>query len=125
MIHLIYIALGGAGGALCRYGATNLINHYVHGHFPVATLSVNCVGSFCMGVFYVLITEHMTLHPDLRSVFMVGFLGAFTTFSTFSLETVNLLEHGHLGTAFAYTMGSVLICVLAAWAAILLTRSIL
>ena len=69
MKHLIMIAIGGAGGALCRVGLSNLINSLMHnrmddGHFPYGTLLVNVLGSFFIGIIYVLIAERMTLHPD-------------------------------------------------------------
>ena len=73
---------------------------------------------------YVLIAERMVLHPDWRNVAMVGFLGAFTTFSTFSLEAITLLENGQLAHAAAYVGSSLLLCVLAAWLAISLTRMV-
>lgn len=122
MNHLVLIAIGGAAGALCRHGMVNLINVFSKGHFPFATLTVNLLGSFFIGIMYVLITERLSLHPDWRHITMVGFLGAFTTFSTFSLETVNLLHNGQLLTAALYTVSSVVICVLAVWCAIHLAR---
>jgi CrcB protein len=123
------IAAGGAAGALCRYGLVNWINSYAHnkthwGSFPLGTLSVNVIGSFFIGIMYVLIAERMSLHPDWRNVAMVGFLGAFTTFSTFSLETITLLENGQIGHALIYVVSSLFVCVLAAWLAIGLTRMI-
>lgn len=128
------IALGGAAGAVCRYWLMNSINMLSHGRdsgglvpyggFPAGTLAVNFIGSFVIGVLYVLITERMTLHPDWRSIIIVGFLGAFTTFSTFSLEAVTLLENGHLLTGALYILSSVVLCVLGAWIAIYLTRMI-
>ncbi|HEB29046.1 MAG TPA: fluoride efflux transporter CrcB [Porticoccus sp.] len=129
MKHIIMIAAGGAAGALCRYGLVNLINGYSQtktqlGAFPLATLSVNVIGSFCIGIMYVLIAEKLVLHPDWRSVAIVGFLGAFTTFSTFSLETITLLENGQLSHALLYTLSSLIICVLATWLAITMTRLI-
>ncbi|MGK0441457.1 MAG: CrcB protein [Pseudohongiellaceae bacterium] len=122
MKQLLLIALGGAGGALCRHGMVNLINQFNHGKFPMGTLSVNVIGSFFIGVMYVLIAERLSLHPDWRSIVMVGFLGAFTTFSTFSLEVITLLEHGQLMTAVTYIASSLLVCLLVAWLAIVLTR---
>lgn len=124
MKDLLLIALGGAAGALCRHGLVNVIKLSTTGHFPYGTLAVNIIGSFCIGMMYVLITERLALHPDWRNVLVVGFLGAFTTFSTFSLEAVALLENGHVATAAAYILGSLFICILAAWAAIVLTRLI-
>lgn len=124
MKQLLLIALGGAGGALCRYGLVNLINQFDHGKFPLGTLMVNVIGSFLIGILYVLIAERLSLHPDWRSILMVGFLGAFTTFSTFSLEAITLLENGQLMTAISYIASSVLICLLVAWMAIVLTRLI-
>ncbi len=123
------IAAGGAAGALCRYSLVNWINSFAHsktqwGLFPLGTLSVNVIGSFAIGIMYVLIAERMALHADWRNVAIIGFLGAFTTFSTFSLETITLLENGHLAHALLYVVSSLLVCVLAAWLAITLTRLI-
>lgn len=122
MNHLALIAIGGAAGALCRYWLLNLVNVFCKGHFPVATLTVNLLGSFFIGVMYVLITERLSLHPDWRHIITVGFLGAFTTFSTFSLETVNLMQNGQLLLAGLYTVSSVALCVLATWVAIYCAR---
>lgn len=129
MKHLILIAIGGAAGALCRHGLVNLINNANEtrgtlGTFPVSTLSVNVIGSFCIGIMYVLITEKLALHPDWRNIAMVGFLGAFTTFSTFSLDAISLLENGQLVNAVLYVISSLVVCILAAWLAIVLTRMI-
>ena len=81
-------------------------------------------GSFSIGVIFVLL-ERQILHPDWRGVLMVGFLGAFTTFSTFSLEAITLWESGHAGQALGYMLASVVLCVAGAGAAITLTRALL
>jgi CrcB protein len=122
MKYLIFIALGGASGAVARYLIATWIHELWEGHVPVGTLLVNFVGSFAMGVVFVLVIEKQMIHQDWRGVLMVGFLGAFTTFSTFSLETVALMEAGHLTQAVGYMLMSVVLCVLAAGSAIYLTR---
>ena len=119
---LVFEAEGGASGALARYLLCNALHALVPMRFPLATLGVNLLGSLLIGILYVLIAERGVLHPEWRSVVMVGFLGAFTTFSTFSLEAVTLLEHGLGAQALAYIVASVVLCIGAAWAAILLTR---
>lgn len=124
MKHLILIALGGAGGALCRHWLVNVVGQLADSRFPYGTLLVNLIGSFFIGIMYVLITERLTLHPDWRSVAMVGFLGAFTTFSTFSLETITLLENGYYSQAGLYVTGSLLLCLVATGSAIALARTV-
>lgn len=122
MKHLVLIAIGGASGALCRHWMVLAVNGFTQSRFPFGTLAVNLIGSFCIGVLYVLITERLSLHPDWRSVLMVGFMGAFTTFSTFSLETIALIENGQLMQAGLYVLFSLVLCVIAAGSAVALTR---
>ena len=122
MKHLIFIALGGAGGALARHWLSGLVHASAKTHFPWGTLSVNLLGSFLIGIMYILIVERGLVHPDWRSVAIVGFLGAFTTFSTFSLETIALLEAGQPGLALGYVLGSVVVCIFAVWLAMSLAR---
>ncbi|KAA1193075.1 fluoride efflux transporter CrcB [Pseudohalioglobus sediminis] len=122
MKYLLFIALGGASGAVARYLVSSWAHALWEGRWPVGTLLVNMLGSFLIGVVFVLI-ERQIMHPDWRSVLMVGFLGAFTTFSTFSLETIALLEEGHVLQAMAYMVVSALSCVLMAGLSIHLTRA--
>lgn len=122
MKHLVFIALGGAGGAVSRYLMANLIHASLNSKFPYPTLMVNLLGSFMIGIMYVLIIEKAALHPDWRSVLMIGFLGAFTTFSAFSIETINLMQNGYLGSALLYMVFSVVVCVFAAWLGVSVTR---
>ena len=81
------------------------------------------LGSFLIGIVFVLI-EKQLMHPEWRSVLMVGFLGAFTTFSTFSLEAIALFEEGHIAHALAYMVTSTLACVIVAGLSIQLTRAL-
>jgi CrcB protein len=92
--------------------------------FPWGTLAVNVLGSFLMGLLFVLFLERLATGPEIRSGVLVGFLGAFTTFSTFSMETLTLMETGYLGRAFLNMGLSVLLCVLACWLGVLSGRSL-
>jgi CrcB protein len=122
MKYLLFIALGGASGAVSRYLLATWAHGLWEGKLPVGTLLVNMLGSFAIGIIYVLLVERQLIHPDWRGVLMVGFLGAFTTFSTFSLETISLLEAGHIAHAMAYMVGSAILCVVMTGVAIQLTR---
>jgi fluoride exporter len=124
MKYLIFVALGGASGAVSRYLLSNWIHARWEGHFPIGTLLVNMLGSFAIGIVYVLLVERQFIHADWRGVLMVGFLGAFTTFSTFSLETITLFEAGNTLQAIGYMLGSAVVCVMMAGLAIQLTRAL-
>jgi CrcB protein len=124
MKYLFFIALGGASGSVARYLLSGWAHRLWEGHLPVGTLFVNVLGSFTLGMVYVLLVEKELIHQDWRGVLMVGFLGAFTTFSTFSLETITLMEAGHLSLALGYMLASAVLCVLMAGVAIHLTRAL-
>ncbi len=109
------IAAGGALGALLRFWSSSWVYSLLGRAFPYGTLAVNLVGSLAMGFCYVWLVERSTLGPEWRALVMVGFLGAFTTFSTFSIETINLLEGGALSKALLNMVVSVVLCVMAAW----------
>ena len=121
---LILIALGGAVGALARYGLSFAVHSVLGRGFPYGTLSVNVVGSIGMGLIYALAVERGALTPDLRTGLMVGLLGAFTTFSTFSMETLGLLETGEPLKAAINVLLSVLLCIVGCWAGVMLGRQV-
>ena len=122
MTTLFAIAVGGALGALARYGLSVGVTASLGPNFPFGTLAVNLLGSVAMGICFVLFVERSGVSPELRLVIMTGFLGAFTTFSTFSLETLYLLDAGRLVAGIANVIGSVLLCVVGCWAGIFLAR---
>lgn len=124
MNYYLMIAAGGAFGAVSRYWASSLAERYNSSQFPAGTFTVNVVGSLIIGVVFVVLTERIQLAQNLRPLIMIGFLGAFTTFSTFSLDIVLLLQQGNLLTALWYTLLSVVTCVLVTLIAISVTRII-
>ncbi len=124
MFQIASIAIGGAIGALLRFWVSNGIYLLLGRGFPYGTLAVNVIGSFAMGLLYVLMLERMEISAEWRAVLMVGLLGAFTTFSTFSIDTMNLIEAGDLTKAGLNMIVSVGLCVLVCWSGMALGRQI-
>ena len=124
MNQVVAIAVGGALGALSRYWMVGFVSRLFERNFPYGTLAVNVVGSFLIGIGYIVIVQRLQVASEWHAVLMVGFIGAFTTFSTFSLETVSLMQEGRLIAAFIYIFSSVLVCLLATTAGILLAKQI-
>jgi CrcB protein len=123
MSNLVYIAAGGVIGALLRYAVTGAVFKLVPGAFPWGTLLVNISGCFAIGVVWHLF-EGLYITPGMRLFLMVGFLGAYTTFSSFGLETINLLREGEIGYALFYVLASNALCIAAVYAGILATRGL-
>ena len=121
---LIFIAIGGAVGAVLRYGASLGVHAVLGRGFPYGTLFVNVSGSLLMGILSVLMLERFDIGPEWRAAVLVGVLGSFTTFSTFSIETLNLLEQGDLMRAMSNIVLSVLVCLVAVWFGVLIGRQI-
>jgi len=119
-----FVALGGAGGASLRFYISQLVLNWLGKGFPFATLMVNISGSFIMGLLYQLIEhEIIDIHVH-RTLIGIGFLGAFTTFSTFSLQTLSLIETGRLAAAAVYVIASVTLCLFAVTIGIYITREL-
>lgn len=116
------IAAGGAAGSLMRFALSNGVHRVFGRDFPYGTLSVNVIGSLLMGLLYILLIERASVSVEWRALLLIGFLGAFTTFSTFSIETLNLIENGELIKAGANVLLSVILCILAAWTGVILGR---
>jgi CrcB protein len=121
---LIAIAAGGAAGALLRFWVSTGVYGWLGRGFPWGTLVVNLLGSLAMGLLYVLFMERMNVTPELRAGLLIGLLGAFTTFSTFSLETLNLIEAAQLLKAGLNILLSVSACVLSTWLGVVIARSL-
>ena len=118
------IACGGAAGALSRWMLAGGVQRWLGREFPWGTLAVNVLGSFALGLFAVIAIERFDFGPALRLGILVGFLGAFTTFSTFALDTVELGAAGLSWRAALYVAASVGSCVLAVLAGMQFARQL-
>lgn len=121
----IAIAFGGAIGAVSRYWLYSAVQRLQDSGFPLGTFVVNVLGSFLIGVFFVLLAEKAQIAEQWRPIIVVGFLGGLTTFSTFSLDALLLFEQGHYNTALFYIISSIVLCLIAAFAGMQLTRVML
>lgn len=101
MQQLIYIGIAGFFGAIARYLVSGWTSSLVDGRFPLGTMTVNVLGSLFLGFLYTVSVDRLVLSAELKMAITVGFLGAFTTFSTFSLETYNLLREGSITLSIA------------------------
>lgn len=120
---LAAIAVGGALGAPARYGVAQLI-HVAPNSFPWATFWTNVSGSFALGLILALILERFPPTRYLRPFVATGFLGAYTTYSTFAVESDMLIKHGDVAVALVYTGASLLAGLIAVWAGLLAARLI-
>lgn len=125
MNQVLAIAIGGALGALSRYWVVGMVSSLFSRAFPFGTLAVNITGSFLIGLCYVIIVERLSGAAQWQAILMVGFIGAFTTFSTFSLETLVLIQEGRLPAAGLYIVSSVLVCLLAVMVGMWLAKQLL
>ena len=119
---LLAIAVGGALGALARFAIGLGMGLLWPAGFPLATFIINLLGCLAIGILYGLWLDRPDLSPVLQQGLMVGFLGAFTTFSTFSLDAWRLAEEGQGLMALGYVLLSVCLCLTATWAGLMLTR---
>ena len=122
---LLAVAAGGAFGAVARYLVMIQVGHWLGAAFPFATLTVNILGSFALGLLVELMALAWSPPPELRALLVVGVLGAFTTFSTFSMDVVLHMERGEFGLTLAYVAASVVLCVAAFFAGLHLVRAAL
>lgn len=124
MLQLLTIAGGGALGAVLRFGMSSYIYRLLGRDFPYGTLAVNVVGSLVMGILFILFVERGLVSAEWRSAIIIGFLGAFTTFSTFSIETLMLVESGELSRAALNVVLSITLCLAATWLGLVMGRQL-
>lgn len=121
---LVGIGVAGAAGALARYGLEGFVSRRATTAFPWGTFVVNVTGAFVLGLLFTLLTERIVVAPWFRSTLTIGFLGAYTTFSTLSLETFRLIEDGAYLLGFANSVGSLAAGLMAVYGGVILGRLI-
>jgi len=122
--NFLWVALGGAIGSVGRYWAAAAVAALTGPRFPWGTLLINVVGSFVIGWFGALTADSgpLAVPAGIRLLVLVGICGGFTTFSSFSLQTFELLQSGEMVRAAGYVLGSVALCLLFVWFGVLLGR---
>ena len=118
----VYISVFAILGAFARYGQSLVVQGVLGDAFPFATLSINVLGSFLMGFLFFETLERINVSPELRTGILTGGLGTYTTFSTFSIEAIHLLELGHFILSGLYIGTSVVLSVAAAFFGAYLSR---
>ena len=124
MSQVIAIAVGGAFGSVLRYGLSTWVHTLVGRSFPFGTLAVNVLGCLAMGILFVLLVERMGESAVWRAGLLIGVLGGFTTFSSFSIETFNLIEQGAMAKAAGNIAASLVLCVGATWLGVIIARQL-
>ena len=120
----IWVGIAGFFGAIARYALGGFISARTNSAFPWETLVINVSGCFALGLIFTVLTERFLPHPTLRIALTVGFLGAYTTFSTFSFETMRLAQDGALMLAAANVVSSIGAGLLAVYAGTWLGRAL-
>ena len=120
---VLVVGLGGAVGAILRWWVGVLMSHLLAPVF-LGTLVVNLAGSFLVGVLLIWFQGKLPINDVLRTGIVVGLLGGFTTYSAFSMETVNMMMAGFYGRASAYVVVTVAVCLMGTWAGVMLGRSV-
>lgn len=122
MLDLLIVGLGGFMGAASRYMVGSLITERTSHGFPFATLAINITGCFAIGLFMTMTPGGINSHPHARLFIAIGFLGGYTTFSTFGYETLGLLKDGSVTLGFANIAGSIMLSLAALWVGMHLGR---
>lgn len=125
MQHLLLIGVGGALGAMLRFGITDLMARMLGRSFPYGTLTVNVLGSLIMGCVFVLVQQQVLHAQNWRPFMMVGMLGALTTFSSFSLDSLLLLEQGDWFKAMLNVCLNVVCCIIVTYLGMQMTTGLL
>ena len=123
-MRLLWIGVLGFAGAIARYQVEGFVSRRTTGAFPWGTLLVNATGCFLLGLLMTLFTERFLPHPNVRTALTIGFLGAYTTFSTFSYETYRLGEDGAIGLGLLNVGLSLSAGLFAVWLGVVVGRAV-
>jgi len=122
LIPYLLVTIGGGTGALARYVAASAIMTRFGGKFPLGTLVINVTGSFSIGFLMTMLTGRLQLDPRWRLLLVVGFLGGYTTFSSFEWETFTAVREGGLWTGMLNVVSSIVLGYVAVWLGAMLAR---
>lgn len=124
MLNYILVFVGGGLGAAARYGLQGLIYSKTGTTFPFGTLAVNVLGCFVIGLLMTSMEERFLIQPSTRIFLTIGILGGFTTFSSFTYETISLFRDGEILYGLANTAASLLLCLIGTWIGIQISKFI-
>lgn len=119
---IVLVGIGGGMGSVLRYMTCSFMTKYFPSSFPWGTLSVNVLGCLLMGVLLSLGERQSWMNNDLRLLWLTGFCGGYTTFSTFASENIQLWQSGQILTVIAYTIASVLLGLVAVWLGLVMVK---
>jgi|SRR5690554_645455 CrcB protein len=119
---IVLVGIGGGMGSVLRYMTSSFMTKYFPSSFPWGTLSVNVLGCLLMGVLLSLGERQSWMNNDLRLLWLTGFCGGYTTFSTFASENIQLWQSGQILTVIAYTIASVLLGLVAVWLGLVMVK---
>lgn len=122
MSEILWISLGAVAGANVRYGLSLLASHWTSTSLPIGTLIVNVSGSLLIGIMLTLLTERFLLDPHWRLLLVVGFLGSYTTMSSYAFEVIALWERSDAVRAIAYVLGTNVLCLAACYGGVAIVR---
>ncbi len=119
------IALGGSLGAVSRHWVQTVTHQWLGFGFPFGTLAVNLLGSILMGFLSVILVQRFQVGDELKYGLLIGFLGSFTTFSSFAMDTLQLSDNGAILKAFSYILLSLFGCLIGAWAGLITAKQLI